>query len=63
LRIEARVPDDVRRSLENKGHRLRVLDAYGAEGSAQIISFDERGVLLGGSDPRQEGVALGVERY
>lgn len=62
LRIEARVPDDVRRSLENKGHRLRVLDAYGAEGSAQIISFDERGVLHGGSDPRQEGVALGVER-
>ncbi len=61
LRLEARVPDDVRRSLEEMGHRLRVLDPYGADGSAQIISLDERGVLQGGSDPRQEGVALGVE--
>lgn len=61
LRIEARVPEEIRRSLEAMGHRTTVLDEYGAEGSAQIISLDERGVLRGGSDPRQEGVALGVE--
>ncbi|MGW0019502.1 gamma-glutamyltransferase family protein [Rhodococcus sp. NPDC003382] len=61
LRIEATVPESVRRALSDKGHRVSVLDAFGAEGSAQIVSLDERGVMLGGSDPRQEGVALGVE--
>ena len=34
---------------------------WGAGGSAQVLSVDhERGCLAGGSDSRQEGVALGV---
>ncbi|UYP19266.1 gamma-glutamyltransferase [Rhodococcus sp. Z13] len=61
LRIEERVPEEIRSSLAERGHRVTTLDAFGADGSAQVVSLDERGVLLGGSDPRQEGVALGVE--
>lgn len=61
LRIEADVPPEVRTALSEMGHDVRTLEPLGAEGSAQIISLDPRGVLSGGSDPRQEGVALGVE--
>ncbi|MGN5236482.1 MULTISPECIES: gamma-glutamyltransferase [unclassified Rhodococcus (in: high G+C Gram-positive bacteria)] len=61
LRVEGRVGDDVLRALSDMGHQVQALDAFGAEGSAQIVSVDERGVMSGGSDPRQEGVVLGVE--
>ncbi|MFD6856067.1 gamma-glutamyltransferase family protein [Rhodococcus sp. NPDC060090] len=60
LRIEGRVDDEIVRSLADMGHRVKVLEPFGAEGSAQIVSL-QRGVLSGGSDPRQEGVVLGVE--
>ena len=33
----------------------------GRGGSAQVISRDERGILTGAADPRQEGVAIGVD--
>ncbi len=60
LRIEGRVGREVLRSLSDMGHQVNVLDAYGAEGSAQVVSMTQ-GVMSGGSDPRQEGVVLGVE--
>ena len=60
LRIEADVADGVCDALADLGHRVEVLEPLGADGSAQVISIDDRGVLSGGSDPRQEGVALGV---
>lgn len=61
LRIEERVPASVREDLSARGHDIVVQPAFGADGSAQVISRDERGVLLGAADPRQEGVAIGVE--
>jgi gamma-glutamyltranspeptidase/glutathione hydrolase len=61
LRIEATVPAAVREELTALGHQVAVQPPLGADGSAQVISRDERGILLGAADPRQEGVAIGVE--
>jgi gamma-glutamyltranspeptidase/glutathione hydrolase len=61
LRLEAAVPDLTRDALRMRGHQVVVQPEYGAGGSAQIISRDGRGTLHGGSDPRQEGVAIGVD--
>ena len=56
--IESGVGDEVRRALAAKGHRI--VDAKGSYGGYQAIRIDlERGVLLGGSDPRKDGCALG----
>lgn len=61
LRLEAGVPAAVRDQLADLGHRVVVQPHWGAGGSAQVISLDDRGVLSGAADPRQEGVALGVD--
>ncbi|MEE4023578.1 gamma-glutamyltransferase [Gordonia sp. PKS22-38] len=61
LRVEETMPESTRVALSERGHRVRVQPALSADGSAQVISRDPGGFLLGGSDPRQEGVALGLE--
>ncbi|MCV7159736.1 gamma-glutamyltransferase [Mycolicibacterium brisbanense] len=61
LRVESRVPKDVRDRLHFAGHRIVVQPAWGGGGSAQVICRDDRGVLSGAADPRQEGVAIGVD--
>ena len=44
--------------LEDLGHRVRI--AGGAEfGGAQAIGIDRHGTLVGASDPRKDGAALG----
>ncbi len=49
----------VRRRLEAKGHRLARC-SRAAFGGYQAIRIDvERGVLMGGSDPRKDGAAMG----
>lgn len=56
--LESEVPAEVRRALEAKGHRL--VSSPGGFGGYQAIRIDlDRGVLLGGSDPRKDGSALG----
>jgi gamma-glutamyltranspeptidase/glutathione hydrolase len=59
LRVEETLPEPVRRELAEH-HHVVVQPALGGGGSAQVISRDERGVLFGAADPRQEGIALGV---
>lgn len=60
LRIEDRVPADVRTELERRGHRVIPLGPWGAASGVQLIQFDhERGIYVGGSDPRARGLALG----
>jgi len=54
LRIEERVPAEIRRELEARGHKLDVKEGW-SEGDVLGICVDlERGVLHGGADPRGE---------
>jgi gamma-glutamyltranspeptidase / glutathione hydrolase len=54
LRIEERVPYEIRRELEARGHKLDVKEDW-SEGDVLGICVDlERGVLHGGADPRGE---------
>jgi gamma-glutamyltranspeptidase / glutathione hydrolase len=58
LEAESGVSGNVRRGLAAKGHRIR--DAELPLGGAQMIVIDrQNGFLIGGSDPRKDGVALG----
>jgi gamma-glutamyltranspeptidase/glutathione hydrolase len=58
--VEERVPEATRRELANRGHAVEILEPWGGGGAVQLIRFDrERGVLVGASDPRSGGIALG----
>ncbi len=61
LRVEETLAAPVRDELAATGHHVVVQPAFGGGGSAQIISRDDRGILSGAADPRQEGIALGVD--
>jgi len=57
LALENTVPEAIARDLAARGHR--VLRA-GALGGCQAIWIDrQRGCLIGGSEPRKDGCALG----
>lgn len=61
LRVESRVGAETLNELTALGHDVANLGPWGAGGSAQLISRDpESGVLAGGSDPRAEGLAIGL---
>lgn len=61
LIAESRFPQETLKGLAAMGHEVRTVGAFGAGGGAQIIMRDAAtGVLLGGSDSRVEGIALGV---
>lgn len=56
--VEDRLAADVISGLQQRGHQLNV--GTRPIGGAQAIWIDrERGVLVGGSDPRKDGCALG----
>lgn len=58
LAVERGIPAGVRASLEARGHRLR--DGRGQMGGYQGIMIDHAtGAMLGGSDPRKDGLAIG----
>lgn len=58
LGLEAGYSSDVWTALEAKGHALSRPEV--AIGGAQAIRIDhDRGVLIAGSDPRKDGIALG----
>jgi gamma-glutamyltranspeptidase/glutathione hydrolase len=60
LRMEDRYPEATREALAAKGHDVRVRGPWAGGGAAQLIARDpETGVLVGGSDSRVEGLALG----
>jgi gamma-glutamyltranspeptidase/glutathione hydrolase len=59
IHLERRVPRRVFAGLARRGHRLRPApDFFGRCGHAHGVAFRD-GTLLGGADPRGDGVALG----
>jgi len=61
LRVESRLGTERVERLRELGHDVRVQGPWAGGGSAQVVSADTgTGALLGASDPRQDGVALGV---
>jgi gamma-glutamyltranspeptidase/glutathione hydrolase len=56
--LESEIPAEVRHRLEAKGHHL--VESAGGFGGYQAIRIDlDQGILIGGSDPRKDGCAMG----
>ena len=61
LQLEPRMPDDVARGLEAKGHKITWGQEGISHGIMQIIQIDpETGVRMAGSDPRGDGHAVAL---
>ena len=59
VRAEADFPSELLDGLRAKGHRVEEMHSTD-HGAVQIIHIDRaRGILVGGSDPRADGLALG----
>jgi gamma-glutamyltranspeptidase / glutathione hydrolase len=58
VEIERGVSPATRKALAALGHKLREVETPLGGGQAIMIDH-ERGVLIGGSDPRKDGAALG----
>lgn len=60
LTVEERLPLDTCYNLRQLGHQLSIGGPWSGSCASQLIVLDpETGVLLGGSDPRVEGMAIG----
>lgn len=58
VEVENTIPASVKAELAAMGHKLKEIAL--PHGGGQIIRIDhERGILIGGSDPRKDGCALG----
>jgi gamma-glutamyltranspeptidase/glutathione hydrolase len=58
LALESAISPEARFGLVQRGHRI--IYSIGAFGGFQGILFDRpRGVMMGGSDPRKDGLAIG----
>lgn len=58
LQLEKTIPNEVAADLARRGHRIE--RAVKPLGGSQAIFIDHaRGLLVGGSDPRKDGIALG----
>jgi gamma-glutamyltranspeptidase/glutathione hydrolase len=61
LRVEDRLGDETIAALARRGHQIKRLGPWGAGRAHQIIARDPAtGVLAAGSDPRGEGIAIGL---
>jgi gamma-glutamyltranspeptidase/glutathione hydrolase len=59
VQVERTIPESLRAVLAAKGHN--VMDIEKPHGGGQAIVIDRQaGVLIGGSDPRKDGCALGI---
>ena len=56
--VERDIPANTIDGLKARGHQVARRDAPWGGGQAIVIDWD-RGVLIGGSDPRKDGCALG----
>jgi gamma-glutamyltranspeptidase/glutathione hydrolase len=61
LRVEEEMPDATVHGLEAKGHRVMRRRPGIYDGKVQLIVRDpQRGILMGASDPRGDGAAVGI---
>ena len=61
LTVEDRLGEETIAELEAMGYPIKRAGMWGAGGSVQVIARDpETGILAGGSDPRAEGMAVGL---
>jgi gamma-glutamyltranspeptidase len=61
LTVEDRLGEETIAELEEMGYPIERAGMWGAGGSVQVIARDpETGILAGGSDPRAEGMAVGL---
>jgi gamma-glutamyltranspeptidase/glutathione hydrolase len=59
LRLESRFGEGVAQALRRRGHDVRVIEAWSdLVGHAHVIAVEDN-ALIGGSDPRADGCALG----
>ncbi|MDJ0777657.1 MAG: gamma-glutamyltransferase [Gammaproteobacteria bacterium] len=58
LDVEVGIPVATRKGLADKGHKVVELDGPHGGGQGIVVDWD-KGVLVGGSDPRKDGCALG----
>ena len=59
--LEPRIPDEIVEELRARGHRIVITESHPLYfGGGQVIARDaETGVLTGGSEPRNDGCAVG----
>ena len=58
--VEGGIPNVLRQALKRLGHRITPAHPDEPLGGGQVIVIDwKRGVLVAGSDPRKDGLALG----
>jgi gamma-glutamyltranspeptidase/glutathione hydrolase len=58
--VESGIPDALRRDLIDRGHQIVPAEPDDPLGGGQVIAIDwRRGVLIAGSEPRKDGLALG----
>jgi gamma-glutamyltranspeptidase/glutathione hydrolase len=61
LSVEDRLGEETIAELEGMGYPITRVGGWGAGGSVQVMARDpETGILAGGSDPRAEGMAVGL---
>jgi gamma-glutamyltranspeptidase/glutathione hydrolase len=61
LTVEERLGEETIADLDAMGYPIERAGMWGAGGSVQVIARDpETGILAGGSDPRAEGMAIGL---
>jgi gamma-glutamyltranspeptidase/glutathione hydrolase len=60
VQMENRIPESVRAELEQRGHKIEVLEPFSfTVGQGEAVVFDSgRGVKMAGADPRSDGEAV-----
>lgn len=57
--VESGIPGSLRQALADRGHRIVPAEPDEPLGGGQVIAIDwKRGVLIAGSEPRKDGLAL-----
>ncbi|HKB88963.1 MAG TPA: gamma-glutamyltransferase family protein [Opitutaceae bacterium] len=60
LRLENRIPADVRKELTDRGHTVKLLGAFGMSTGIVIVAIrQDTGTLIGAADPRRERYVFG----